>query len=141
MSIISALQTYIKTFPSLETGRMVFVDYLGVTYDTEYSITPLPGTRIIEETITGIKTMEYPFAFMTKVLTADDLERVGNNGFQETFATWLDTQTLAGTFPTLEAGKTPEKIEAVSWGYLFEQGESQSGIYRIECKLTYAQGA
>ncbi|MEN6300822.1 MAG: chloramphenicol resistance protein, partial [Anaerolineaceae bacterium] len=57
----------------------------------------------------------------------------------EEFADWLESQTAAGVLPTPGTKKTAESIEATGWGYLFEQGDSDTGIYQIQCKLVYRQ--
>jgi hypothetical protein len=139
MTIISAVKTYIETYSGITT-EIVSVNYLPES-PTNYSIVPLPGARIIETDIVGNTVREYPFALQSMESTADELERLENSGFYETFAEWLDTQTEAGTFPTLDAGKTPTKIEATVGGVLFEQGQSDTGVYQIQCLLTYDQTA
>jgi len=138
MSMISAIKTYMKTYTGLITDAPVWVDYLGPD-PTEYTIIPLAGTRIIQEDITGKTLREYPFAFQSMESTADEKNRIAVQEFFEDLAAWFETQTLAGTFPTLAAGQTAEKIEALGWAYLFESGESGTGIYQIQCKLTYEQ--
>jgi len=116
------------------------VDYLGQN-PTEYSIVPLAGARIIEKYLDGGSLREFPFAFQAMLYTADDATRLENNGFFEAFSDWLDSQTEAGTLPTLASGKTPIKIEALGWGYLFQEGESGTGIYNVQCRLEYEQAA
>jgi hypothetical protein len=138
MSIIASLQTYIKTYSGLKSGAPVWVDYLGPGF-TEYSIVPLPGARIVESYIDGSSLREFPFAFQSMESTADDLTRIESAGFYEAFADWMEAQTNAGTLPTLGTKQTATAIEAVIGGSLFEQGESQTGIYQIQCKLTYEQ--
>ncbi|HZW02876.1 MAG TPA: hypothetical protein VFF68_03045 [Anaerolineaceae bacterium] len=137
MSIIQSLKTYLKTCPSLADGALLEVDHNGPPI--QYGIIPVPGARVVETYVNGGSLREFPFAFQTAAITADDAERIDNAGFQEAFADWLDIQTLAGNLPDLGAGKTAESIAATSWGYLFEQGESDTGIYQILCKLTYEQ--
>jgi len=138
MSIINALRTYLSTYESLKAGAPLFVDHIG-DGPTEYAIIPLPGSQIVEEYVDGSSVREYPFAFQSAESTADDLERIENSGFYEDFAAWLESQTDAEDFPTLSSGKTPEKIEALGWAFLYQQGESDTGIYQIQCKLTYIQ--
>ncbi|MBN1535944.1 MAG: hypothetical protein JW908_04370 [Anaerolineales bacterium] len=138
MSLISAIQTYIKAYTSLKSGAPVWVDYLGSS-PVEYSIVPLPGTRVLESYITGATLRVYPFAFQSMESTADDLERLGTQGFFEAFADWLEQQTENGDLPILGAGQTADSIEAAGWGYLFQQGESETGVYQIQCALQYKQ--
>ena len=139
MTIIESLKTYLKTCPNLADGALLEVDHNGPAI--QYAIVPVPGARVLETYLDGASLREFPFAFQTAAITADDAERIDNAGFQETFADWLEAQTLSGNLPTLDAGKTAESITATSWGYLFEQGESDTGIYQIQCRLTYHQAA
>lgn len=137
-SIIEGVRAWLREYSELSDGAPVWVQYLG-TDPIEYAILPLTGTRIIEEYINGTKTMSYPFALQSMESTADDLARLESAGFYEAFADWLDSQTLAGDLPELPAGKTAEEIQALGWGYLYEEGESQTGIYQIQCELIYKQ--
>jgi len=139
MTIIESLKAYLKTCPNLADGALLEVDHNGPPI--QYAIVPVPGARVLEAYLDGGSLREFPFAFQTAAITADDAERIDNAGFQETFADWLEAQTEAGNLPALDAGKTAESIAATSWGYLFEQGESDTGIYQIQCKLTYRQAA
>ena len=139
MTIIESLKAYLKTCPNLADGALLEVDHNGPAI--QYAIVPVPGARVLETYLDGGSLREFPFAFQTAAITADDAERIDNAGFQETFADWLEAQTEAGNLPALDAGKTAESIAATSWGYLFEQGESDTGIYQIQCKLTYRQAA
>jgi hypothetical protein len=137
-SIIEGVRAYLRTYSELSTDAPVWVQYLG-TNPIEYAIIPLTGGRVVEEYINGTRIMSYPFAFQSMESTADDLARLESAGFYEAFADWLDTQTDAGDLPTLPEGKTAEEIEALGWGYLYEEGDSQTGIYQIQCELIYKQ--
>lgn len=139
---ISAVQTYIKTCADLASGAPVWVNYLGET-PTEYAIVPLPGGGIVNELtdLAGNTTREFMFAFQSVESTADDIARLAASGFYEEFSEWLEEQTEAGTLPTLASGRTAVKIEALGAGFLFRQGESATGVYQIQCKLTYEQAA
>ena len=138
MSVIQALRTYIATCTDLVSGSVLNVDSLGST-PIQYSIVPQPGARVLLEDLAGNKTREYPFALQSMQSTADDLARIESSEFYEDFADWLDTQTASEVFPELGSGKTVTKIEAVSWAFLYEQGVSDTGVYHINCKLTYDQ--
>lgn len=138
MSIINSVRSYLATYTGLKTGAPLWVDFLG-NNPSEYAVIPLAGSKVIESYINGSSQREFPFAFQSMESTADDLERLENSGFFETFADWLETQTTAGTLPTLGAGQTSELIEATGWGYLYEQGNSDTGVYQIQCRLVYDQ--
>ena len=138
MSIISSVRTYLATYTGLKTGAPLWVDYLG-NNPSEYAVIPLAGGKVVETDIDGSSQREFPFAFQSMESTADDLERLENSGFFETFSDWLETQSEAGTLPTLGAGQTAELIEATGWGYLYQQGNSDTGVYQIQCRLEYKQ--
>lgn len=137
-SIASAVKTYLAGYSGLVAGAPLWVDALGPGV-CEYAIVPLPGAKIIERYINGASLREFPFAFQSMESTADDLARLEAIGFHEAFADWLESQTVAGLLPSLGSGKTAVSIEAVGWGYLFEQGQSDTGIYQITCRLVYEQ--
>ena len=138
MSLIESVKSYLATYAGLEKNAPLWVDYLS-SEPTGYAIIPLPGTKIVESYINGGSLREFPFSFRSMELTADEAERLDNNGFFESFAAWLEEQTFAGVLPELEAGKKPIKIQAVNWVFLYERGESDTAIYDIQCKLTYEQ--
>jgi len=138
MSIVQSLRTYLAGYSGLKVGAPLWVDFLG-SDPSQYSINPLPGPRVVEKYLNGGSLREFPFAFSSMERTADDLERLENIGFYEAFADWLESQTDAGILPTLGTNQTAVVIEALGWGYLYEEGESQTGIYQIQCKLTYEQ--
>lgn len=138
MTIIAAVQAYVKTFTGLETGSPVWVNSLGPKA-VEYSVVPLPGERVLETYINGTKIMSFPFAFQSVTVTMDDAARLEAQGFFEDFCSWMDAQTEAGILPTLDGGATALSIRADSWGFLFEQGESGTGVHQVTCELLYEQ--
>ncbi|MDY6867239.1 MAG: hypothetical protein SVT56_04950 [Chloroflexota bacterium] len=140
-SILEGLRDFLVTYTALDDDAPMWVNYLGET-PIEYAIVPGPGGRIVEEYIDGSKLMNYPFALELVDSTADDVQRLESQGFFEAFADWLDDQSDAGTLPddlSLPSGKTADEIHALGWGYLFEEGESSTGIYQIQCQLIYEQ--
>jgi hypothetical protein len=139
MSILSSIQTYIKTYGSLESNAPVLINFLGES-PTGYSIVSLPGSTIVEHYLDGSTLREFPFALEAMFSTADDAERLDNLGFFEAFSEWLESQTEAGILPTsLGTGRAAEKIEALGQAFLYEQGVSGRGIYSVQAKLTYSQ--
>ena len=140
MSIIAAVQTYIRTYEDLKADAPIWVNYLG-NVPTSYSIVPLPTGGVVEAYVSGKSLRQFQFAFQSMESTADDLERLGNSGFFEALSDWFDDQTEAGTLPTLGAGQTPTEVKALGWAFLFEQGDSETGVYMIQCGLDYIQDA
>lgn len=138
MSIINGITTYIEGYSGLETDIPVWVNRLKES-GMSYSVQTLPGEKVVEEYIDGSSTEEYPFAFLSNEDISDNIERLATSSFYEEFSAWLRSQTKSGILPTLDAGKTAEKIEAVGFGILLAAEEGETGIYQILCKLTYHQ--
>lgn len=137
MSIIKAVKTYIQGYAGLETGAPVWVVHLDKN-PISYSIIPIAGGRKVSEWITSGGEREYLFALQTVSYTLDELERIDTIEFYEAFADWLDDQTDLGSFPTLGTGQVPDKIEALGFAYLYQQG-AETGIFQIQCRLSYTQ--
>ena len=138
MSLIESVKTYLAEFSGLEEGAPLGVDYLS-SEPTGYAIIPLPGTKVVEQYLDDSSLREFPFAFQSMELNADEAERLENNGFYEVLSDWLEEQTANGNFPDLGEGKTPRRIEALGWAFVYETSESETAVYRIQCKLTYEQ--
>lgn len=138
MTIIESIRTYLMGYSALKVGAPLWVDFLGPK-PTQYAILPSPGTKLIEECIDGSSSRAYPFVFQSVESTADDIARMATNGFYEALGEWFETQTEAGILPTMSVGKTPTAIETNNWATLFEQGQSDTGIYQVQCRLLYNQ--
>jgi hypothetical protein len=137
MSMIASVHNYLLTYSGM-ANALIHVDALG-SKPTEYAVIPLPGARITRKYLHGGSEREFPFLIQSVESTADELERIENSGFYESLAEWFETQTEAEILPILGAGKTAESIQAESWGFVYEQGASATGIYQITCKLVYEQ--
>lgn len=137
-TIIGALRDYILSFDRIDDDKPVWVQYLDA-FPVSYSVMPMAGQRVIKEYLSGSSLREYSFAFRTAMSTADDLERLENLGFYEEFADWVEMKSRTGELPDLGPGKEAVEMETTGWGYLFEEGVSDTGIYQIQCRLEYYQ--
>lgn len=138
MTIISAIKDFLLTYTPLSSGALISTDFLG-SEPVQYAIVSIPGPKVVETYLDGSKLCECPFAFQATFSTADEAQRLENSGSYEALVDWFETQTEAGILPTLDTGKTSEKIEALGWAFIYEQGSSSTGVYSIQAKLTYSQ--
>lgn len=138
-TVLEGVKTFIKTYEGLTT-ELVLVNSLN-DIPVAFSIVPLPGAKILETYLDDSTLREYPFALQAAFYTADEAQRISNYDFYDGFSLWIETQNNAGTLPTLPTDMTAEKIEITDLPILFEQGESETGVYQITCKLTYNQDA
>ena len=140
MSVIASVKTYLLTYDGLADDAGFLVDVLGKN-PTQYALAPLPGNPIIETYVNGVTRRQFPFALQSQESIVDEAARIANYEFYEAFAAWIEEENETGSFPTLEAGKSPESIEVLGQPILFEFGESGTGIYQIQCRLVYEQAA
>lgn len=140
MSVLSAVKEYFQTYIDANIpDKPLWVNYLE-NEPVSFSIVPLGGSRKVSEYISGNSgEREFIFALQSSQFTADDADRVGNIELFETLAEWLDDQSEVGNLPSLPSGFTALAIEAVSYGYLFEQGPSRTGVYQMPCRLEYSK--
>lgn len=136
-TIIQALRDYFLTCP-LMGNRKINVDFLPEK-GVEYSIDTAPATEIVKYYTDGTTIRQYLFDIRSvEEYGPDVLQNLANSGFYEELAAWLEEQTRARNFPHLPSGKQPQKIEALSTGYLFTSGPD-TGKYQIQCRLQYFQ--
>lgn len=136
-SIIEALRDYLCTCPLLGDSK-INVDYLPDTAN-EYSVDTVPGSGAVKEYISGASVQKHLFVVRSVCdYGGDTLQQIENTGIFERLRDWMRRQSLAGNLPQLPAGKTAQKIEALTPGYLTIPG-ADVGKYQIQCALTYYQ--
>lgn len=137
-TIIQSLRDYFLACP-LMGDSAINVDYLPEGPVVEYSIDTTPATEVVKWYTDGSSVRQYLFVIRSvNEYGPDVLQNLANSGFYENLAAWMERQTKAGNLPQLPAGKTPQKIEAQSTGYLFVSGPDV-GKYQIQCRLQYFQ--
>jgi len=138
--MLESVRTWLLTYSGLDDSAGFLAEQLSGE-PTQYSLVPLTGNPIVESYINGASLRQFPFAVQSLESTADDLARIAASGFYEDLSDWIEEQNAAGTFPTLDAGKTPESVEPIGLPILLEYGESGTGVYQLQCRLTYRQDA
>lgn len=138
MSIIESIRNYIMKCPFLEELKEVNIDFLPDNPDT-YSIEQTPSEPIVNRYMDGTTDRQITFVFACRMYYSDELiNNINNSGFFEKFQDWLFNNTEEGILPELAPGLTPEKIEAISSGYLYDiSGDLSNARYQIQCRLLY----
>ena len=137
MSVMEAIRNYICTCPFLKDGK-IGVDYLGDS-PREYTIDSVPSSEIIKTYVDGGTLRQCLFIFASREAYGPTARKnLENNGFYEDFAAWLEQQDAAGVYPDLGTDKIPQRIQALTCGYLFD-GSAENARYQIQCRLVYYQ--
>lgn len=137
MTIIEAVREYLKECPVLN-GERLNVDFLPADAAT-YSVDVVPVQPILKQYIDGSSQRQFTFVFATRTYYGDmPRQQLDNLGLFETFAEWLEEQNRARHFPDLEAGRSVQKMEVTTSGYVFAP-DTDTARYQIQCKMTYFQ--
>lgn len=136
MTIIEGVRALLAGCSLLPDAAPVYVDG-GRDTPVYLSIVPIPGSRIVREYLDGAQDRAYPFSLRFSEYTHEDQDRLTTAGFFEQFADWLENN-----LPEMGDNQTAEKMQITSSGFLFEQDTGQqTGIYAMDCLLTYYQEA
>lgn len=134
MSIIKALQDYLKTFDGMEIRPIpeVLTDQMGKG-PSSYALAPSGNGRTTTDII-GNKTFENNYVFYAKEAAANEVDRQENYDFLESLSDWLDDQNDEGILPMLPGRYQADSIEVAN-AMLFDVEENGTGLYQVQIKL------
>ena len=139
MSIIQSVVDYVTACPLLAEGYMR-VDNLG-TEPVEYGIAVLPNDPIGKKYVNGSSIRQYLFAVTSReYYSIDMLANIDNSEFYEDLADWFEEQNAARNYPEFGAGKTVQRIELVTSGYLYST-DRKTARYQLEIRIIYYKEA
>ncbi len=134
MSIIKALQDYLKTFDGMEIRPIpeVLTDRTG-RHSSSYALAPSGNGKTTTDII-GNKTFENNYVFYAKEAASNEVDRQENYDFLESLSDWLDDQNDEGILPALPGRYQADSIEVAN-AMLFDVGENGTGLYQVQIKL------
>ncbi len=135
MSIIRALQDYLKTYDGMDMRPIseVLTDQTRENASS-YALAPSGNGRTVVDII-GNVTFENNYVFYAKEAAADEIDRRENYDFLEDLSDWLEEQNDEGNLPELPGRYEAENLE-VSNILLFDIDEDGTGLYQVQLKLT-----
>lgn len=138
-SMIQGIVDYVTACPLLAEGY-IRVDSLGAR-PIEYGIATLPCDPVIKRYTDGSSMRQYLFAVTSReYYSVDMIQNIRNSEFYEDLADWFEAQNKTGTFPVLGPGKTVQKMELVTSGYLFST-DRKTARYQLEIRCKYYKEA
>ncbi len=138
LSIIESVRSFIATCPLLKDGKMLRVDYLGDT-EIEYTVDGDISEPIIRKYVDGSSLRQFNFIFASREeYSSDVLKNIANSDFYDKFATWIEQQSNIGNLPELGEFMTPQYLELMTSGYIFDVTE-KTARYQIQLKFVYYQ--
>lgn len=133
--IIDAMQAYFEQCPLLKRGR-VQIDFLDKK-TAWYTIDAIPCDPVVKKYATGGSMKQFCFVFAGREGYRRDTSRE-NAVFYEDLTAWIEQQNQAGNLPKLGAGKTAQRLEVISSGYLYEENVNDAR-YQLQCRLVYTE--
>lgn len=137
MTVMQSVQKWLKTYSKL-SGRLD-VDFLDENADT-YSVDTIPCEEIIKRYKDGGTMKQFQFAVSSRRYYEQNIKNnLSNLQFFEDLTTWIEKQSRARNFPSMDNGRQPLKIVVTSTAYPFIVSEDGKARYQIQLRLEYYQ--
>lgn len=133
--IIDSIKTYFESCPLIKKGR-IQIDFLDKK-TAWYTIDIMPCDPVVKRYATGGSLKQFCFVFAGREGYRSDLNRQ-NAAFYEKLAAWITGENEKGNLPELGTGKTAQRMEVISSGYLYAENVNDAR-YQMQCRLTYTE--
>lgn len=137
MTVIEAVRDWLGDCPLLAEGKLN-VDFLPAEAAT-YSVDVTPVPPVVKNYIDGSSLRQFAFVFATRTYYGSmTRQQLDNLCFFEDFSEWVEEKNRERDLPQLGDGRTGQKIEVTTSGYVFAP-DTDTARYQIQCRLTYIQ--
>ena len=137
MAVMQSVQKWLKTYSGL-SGRLD-VDFLDEDADT-YSVDTIPCEEIIKRYKDGGTVRQFQFAVSSRRYYEQNIKNnLSNLQFFEDLTAWIESKSRARQLPTMDKGRTAQKIVVTSSGYPFDVTENGMARYQMQLRLEYYQ--
>ena len=137
MTVMQSVQKWLKTYSKL-SGRLD-VDFLDENADT-YSVDTIPCEEVLKRYKDGGKMKQFQFAVSSRRYYEQNIKNnLSNLQFFEDLTEWIEKQSRARNFPSMDNNRQPLKIVVTSTGYPFDVSEDGKARYQIQLRLEYYQ--
>ena len=137
MTVMQCIQKWLKTYSGL-SGRLD-VDFLDENADT-YSVDTIPCEEIIKRYRDGGTVKQFQFAVSSRRFYEQNIKQnLSNLQFFEDLTAWVEKKARSRELPTMDKGRTAQKIVVTSTAYRFLVSEDGKARYQIQMRLEYYQ--
>ena len=137
MAVIESVQKWLKTYSGL-SGRLD-VDFLPEDADT-YSVDTIPCEEILKRYKDGGTRKQFQFAVSSRRFYEQNIKNnISNLQFFEDLTAWVEEKVRLRQLPTMDKGRTAQKIVVTSTAYPFIVSEDGKARYQIQMRLEYYQ--
>ncbi len=137
MTVMQCVQKWLKTYKGL-SGRLD-VDFLDEEADT-YSVDTIPCEEVIKRYKDGGKVKQFQFAVSSRRFYEQNIKQnLSNLQFFEDLSYWIEEKASKKELPSMDKGRTAQKIVVTSTAYPFVVSEDGKARYQIQLRLEYFQ--
>lgn len=137
MTVMQCVQKWLKTYSGL-SGRLD-VDFLDEEADT-YSVDTIPCEEVIKRYKDGGKLKQFQFAVSSRRFYEQNItQNLSNLQFFEDLSYWIEEKAHKKELPSMDKGRTAQKIVVTSTAYPFVVSEDGKARYQIQMRLEYYQ--
>lgn len=137
MTVMQCIQKWLKTYKGL-SGRLD-VDFLDNEVDT-YSVDTIPCEEILKRYMDGSTRKQFQFAVSSRRFYEQNInQNLSNLQFFEDLTAWVEGKARKGELPSMDKGRTAQKIVVTSTAYPFVVSEDGKARYQIQMRLEYYQ--
>ena len=139
MTVIECVREWLKEYSGL-SGRLD-VDFLGEDADT-YSIDTIPSEEVIKRYKDGGCVKQFQFAVSSRRFYDQNIaQNIDNLKFFEDLGAWVEQRAKARELPTMDGGRSAQKIVVTSTAYPFIVSEDGKARYQMQMRLEYYKEA
>lgn len=136
MSILSALQDYLKAFDGMELRPISeLLTDRPEAVPSSYAVAPAGGGQTAQD-VTGRRYYQNSYVFYALECAGAEADRAENWDFLETLSEWLESRDAEQDYPVLPEPYQVEGIE-VDNAMLFDLSEDGSGTYKVQIQLKF----
>lgn len=107
-----------------------------------YSIESIPSDPVLKKYLNGDTIRSFPFALTARRNFIMEEDREANSGSYEKVALWMEDLSRKRKLPPMDAGQTPQKLQATGCTYVAETADDgDSAIYVMQAQLIFYQKA
>lgn len=138
MSILAALQDYLKTFDRMELRPIseVLTDRPEGSASS-YAVAPT-GSGGTTKDVTGRRYYHNSYVFYALECAGAEADRASNWDFLEALTDWLEEQAEAGNFPVLPPAYRVESMEVAN-AMLMDLDDAGYGVYQVQLQLEFSK--
>lgn len=137
MTVMQSVQKWLKTYSGL-SGRLD-VDFLDENAET-YSVDTIPCEEVLKRYRDGGTVRQFQFAVSSRRYYEQNIKNnLSNLQFFEDLTAWIESKASSRQLPTMDKGRTAQKIVVTSTGYPFIVSEDGKARYQIQMRLEYYQ--